>query len=158
MRHVILAPHADDEIIGCFEVLQNIKRRDIVILYGTPEAHKEANRLNSICYQFPYPDFFIVQKIERDDHLYFPDPYFELHPSHRYWGAVGENLLRKGFKVTFYVTNMLAPYIFECPNPEKKRDWLEYYYPDKSSLWKYDHKYFLFEGYNKWLLNSISDE
>ena len=30
-RHIIIAPHADDEIIGCYQVLANEKNKCVII-------------------------------------------------------------------------------------------------------------------------------
>jgi len=83
--------------------------------------------------------------------FYFPDPSYELHPNHRLTGFMGEQLARNGYDVTFYNTNMNAPYIHECKNSDGKLALLNTVYPDQKSLWEYDHKYFLFEGYSKWV-------
>ena len=80
-----------------------------------------------------------------------PDPVYELHPLHRQWGMVGETMARVGFDVIFYSTNMNAPYIHELAVADDKKELLNKVYPDQKSLWEYDHKYFLFEGYNKWI-------
>ncbi len=64
---------------------------------------------------------------------------------------MGEQLARNGFDVTFYNTLMNAPYIHECKNSDGKLALLNTVYPDQKSLWEYDHKYFLFEGYTKWI-------
>ena len=84
--------------------------------------------------------------------FYFPDPTTELHPDHRKWGGIGEQLLRQGFDVTFYTTNMNAPYMREVGNPEAKKRLLDAVYPSQKSLWEYDHKYFLFEGGCRWVM------
>ena len=66
-------------------------------------------------------------------------------------GAVGESLARQGLDIIFYTTNMNAPFMREVKDPEMKRVALNAVYHSQRDLWKYDHKYFLFEGYSKWL-------
>ena len=77
--------------------------------------------------------------------FYFPGP-DELHPAHRKQAAIGEALARQGLNVIFYTTNMNVKWIKEETFPDKKKEMLDKIYPSQSDLWKYDHKYFLFEG------------
>jgi len=148
---VIVAPHADDEIIGCYEVMtaKNVKIHEI--LFGSREALKEAvlkeEYLDISMGMAEKVDF---EKYPSDLILLFPDPIYEFHPMHRMWGAVGEKLLRQGKTVVFYSVNMQAPYIHEVKSPKAKRKYLNTLYPEKNSLWENDNKYFLFEGYTEW--------
>ncbi len=146
---VIIAPHADDEIIGCFELLE----KGVVqsVLFSTPAALEEAKNLCKY-YNVETGVYQGLRSFTKKNILLFPDPTHELHPLHRQLGAMGEELLREGYSVIFYSTNMSAPYIKECGNSLKKRGVLDKIYPDKKSLWQFDHKYFLFEGYVKWIM------
>ena len=81
----------------------------------------------------------------------FPDPVYENHPLHRQYGMMGESMARQGLDVTFYTTQMNAPYIREVKDSAAKKSLLNTVYFGQSSLWEYDHKYFLFEGYCKWI-------
>ena len=156
VEHVIIAPHYDDEIIGNFEVLMNpIIKPIIVYLQDDPERQKEALTLKK------HIDTIQVQLFQKSlppvvinptNILYFPDPVFETHPMHRKWGAVGEDYLRKGFNVIFYSTNMTAPYVHEVSDFKGKRRLLEKVYPSQKSLFKFENKYFLFEGRYRWIM------
>lgn len=148
---VIIAPHYDDEIIGCSSILMNpITKPIIVYLQDDEKRKKEAlklkNYINNIqvqLFQKSIPSIFL----NPSNVLYFPDFYFETHPDHRKWGAVGEDLLRQGFKVVFYSINMQTPFIFEVKEPILKKNLLDKVYPSQRNLWKFDAKYYLFEGY-----------
>lgn len=153
---VIFAPHADDEIIGCFELLEAQVVKQVV--FGTHEAMAEC--VSSKCnkhYGFTTTTVFLADltkfKEYKNDTLVFPDPTTELHPEHRAWGALGERLAREGFDVIFYTTNMNAPYMRESKDPVAKKEALNTYYPEKKTLWRYEHKYFLFEGHIKWIMS-----
>jgi len=153
MEKVIIAPHPDDEIIGCYKYL--MKDNPIIIYDGdTPqERRQEAKKLMEHTdvqiqlYQKAIPPNFI----NNETIFFFPDPIYERHPLHRSWGNIGEELARRGMNVVFYNTNMNAPYIHEVQNVAAKEALLNTIYPSQGDLWKYEKKYVLFEGYCQWL-------
>jgi hypothetical protein len=153
---IIVAPHADDEIIGCHEVLHLCRRNlKITVMYPNLKDFEEAQHSSQFFgfYRRPFSEDELKTSIDPDTILYFPDPIYELHPEHRIIGAIGVELLRKNKRnVVFYSTSMNAPYIHETVEPSVKREDLDNLYPSKSSLWQFDHKYFLFEGYTKWYM------
>jgi len=150
---IIIAPHYDDEIIGCFEILE---RRPIVV-YTDPhdprraeseKLFKEHRLVKAQYFSFNLPP----NLLDPNNTYYFPDPIYEFHPSHRKWGAVGESMLRSGFDIIFYSIQMNAPYIHEVENSIEKWKLLDLVYPSQKSLWDHDKKYYLFEGRCKWLM------
>lgn len=152
---VIIAPHGDDEIIGCFEILDRIP----IIVYSDrkrSERYSEITNLNKYCdiYEQVFLTSFKLPKrllSKTAMTYYFPDPMYELHPLHRRWGSIGEQMARSGYDVIFYTTNMQVPYIHECKNPIAKKGLLDCVYPSQQNLWMFENKYFLFEGRCKWL-------
>lgn len=152
---IIISPHFDDEIIGNFEILSNEIFKPVIIYMQQDEKRKEEalklkNHFNNIkvqIFQKNIPSIFL----NPSNLMYFPDPIYEIHPEHRKWGAIGEDLFRKGFNIVFYTTNMNAPYMHEVKNFNDKKDLLDKIYPSQKDLWKYDHKYFLFEGRYRFL-------
>jgi hypothetical protein len=152
---IIVAPHPDDEIIGCFEILK--KSSNIIIVYHSnaePARREEAMKLkekyNNVKMQM-FQNSVPVSLINKLNKFYFPDPIYETHPLHRELGMTGELYARNGFDVTFYNTIMNAPYIHEVDRPEVKELRLNEIYSSQKSLWKYEKKYVLFEGYCKWI-------
>jgi hypothetical protein len=150
---IIVAPHGDDEIIGCYEIL--IKERVIVVYVGNSDDDRKRETRNVSDYFDIKAQYYTrqipPQLLSKENKFYFPDPIYETHPSHRLEGMVGESFARSGFDVTFYSTNMSAPYIHEAKVPSEKEDALNTCYPSQKSLWEYEKKYILFEGYCKWI-------
>lgn len=153
---VIITPHPDDEIIGCFEQLKNPANNIVIIYSGDTDADRR-NTVLKLKEKVPHIKIQLFQQtvpqtfLTSTNRFFFPDPIYEIHPKHREWGMMGEQLARAKFDVTFYNTNMNAPYIHEVVMSDDKKYLLNEVYPDQKSLWEYDHKYFLFEGYNKWV-------
>ncbi len=159
-KNVIVAPHMDDELIGCWEIIR-VSPSNCYILFTNPSLdflprnYKKDEWLKGweVKYSFMFPTSFPKSLLsDNRNRFYFPDPIYEFHPDHRKQGAIGEELLRKGYDVIFYNVNMQAPYIHEVKDSNIKRSWLNKSYPEKEDLWKYDHKYFLFEGRCRWLI------
>lgn len=154
---VIVCVHCDDELLGNHQVIENNPDNPPIIIYtGNPpqdrreEALKLRDHTNITMQMFcnSIPPIFMNPHTQ----FYFPDPIYETHPLHRLYGSQGENMLRNGLNVIFYNTTMTAPYIHEVKNPQKKEDLLNKVYPSQKSLWEYEKKYILFEGYNKWIM------
>ena len=156
---VIVAPHADDDLIGNFEVLTNPAAKSIILVYSTVMNNERmeetarmkeflGDRLKATFYSKEIP----IQLITPWNTIFVPDFLYEVHPEHKRVGYIGDSLFRKGLDVIFYTTNMNAPYVHEIKNPDEKEKALNDIYPSQSSLWKYEKKYVLFEGRCKFLL------
>lgn len=159
-KDIIIAPHGDDEIIGCHKILERGSVRVVAFPFFNSQAVKEslfsAGIFGFVPIQFDTSISYILSSLNSltneakgyGGNIFFPDPHTEYHPDHKLIGGVGMQLVLRGAtNVIFYSTNMNAPYIVEVDNPELKRDHLNRSYPGKEDLWKMDHKYFLFEGY-----------
>ncbi len=153
---IIISPHYDDEIIGSYEIISNPEINSIII-YTTvdkirmEESLKLKDELENIqvqLFQKAIPPMFLDPK----NILYFPDPIYEFHPEHRKLGAYGEELFRQGLNIIFYSINMQAPYIHEVKQSKNKKELLNKIYPSQKDMWKYEYKYFIWEGRYKFLM------
>lgn len=153
---IIISPHFDDEILGMYSILMNPLIKPIIIYMQNDENRKkeslqlkkEIDNIQIQLFQKSIPTTFL----NPNNVLYFPDHIYEFHPDHRKWGAYGEELLRQGLNVIFYSINMNAPYIHNINDPNGKRRLLEKVYPSQKSMWKFEHKYFIWEGRYRWLM------
>jgi hypothetical protein len=161
MNTIIIAPHPDDEIIGCFEVLERKKDEDeIIIIYISKLDNERKNETSNLKSIYNVQQYFLYSSLgifldkdqKKENIYYFPDPIYEIHPEHRKMGAAGENLFRNGYNVIFYSTIMNAPYIHEVKDFILKEEVLNRVYPSQKSLWEHEHKFFIFEGRVKWLM------
>lgn len=151
---IIIAPHFDDEIIGNYQVL--MKKLNPIIVYMSDDDKRKEEALSlpkfidikAQMFQKSIP----TQLLNRDNTLFFPDPYFEKHFLHREIGMIGEKLVRDGYDVIFYSVNMEAPYVSEVADFKGKRHLLEKVYPSQKNLWCYENKYFIWEGKCKWII------
>jgi hypothetical protein len=150
---IIVAPHPDDEVIGLFELLET--SNPIIIYSGDLDESRRQTALKlkdsvSVKAQM-FLNMIPSTFINKDHIIYTPDPVYETHPKHRYWGQIGESIARTGVEVIFYSVSMNAPYIHEVKESKKKEELLNKVYPDQKGLWEYEKKYILFEGRCRWI-------
>lgn len=141
MKTLIIAPHIDDEMIGCWSVLQD-RARDITVCFGyelTPERRAEALKL----VQFNVALVFGFDNLEPD-----LSAYKEVYvPSRRDWHAQHKitNSKFRGWATHFYSVDMEAGVYLGDAESKTKRAALDDIYPSQASLWATNAKYYLFE-------------
>lgn len=143
MRILVIAPHIDDELIGCSSLFRNrIKYQSISVLYVselTNVRYQEAYRFTNYfkCSLFTQPnevDFLLY------DSIYIPDGK-DAHIAHK---LVNQQYIDVATHV--YSVDMNPAY----PLPEEYAKWklktLNEFYLSQKSLWENNAKYWLFEN------------
>lgn len=146
--NILIAPHPDDELIGCYSLI-------------------EKGLIDTVLYIDPSPSRFALAQLTGVELGFTPGylefkqlcDYLEKNPSHTYLvpDIKDGHLLHKaincvarlsGCHLGYYSTEMNTGYVKELSAEMKKEKLLALnkFYPDQSSLWKYDWKYWLFEG------------
>ena len=146
--NIIIAPHPDDCLIGCYSLIKKGLIDKIVYLDATPERYdyaKEAGKQLGFRVAFLRYRYLIdfLQKNSKDTFL-VPD-IADTHLLHKFTNCAGR---LSGCGLGYYTTEMNTGYTKELSerDKEEKRAMLNKYYPDQKSLWENDWRYFLFEG------------
>ena len=149
MKNVlIIAPHIDDELIGCWSVFNNPENNvSVVWLYElTEERKKEGLFLNKAGLkasigQLVFGEGLVLDTIEKIKpvEVYVPSRR-DSHLDHK-----KANSLFRSWATHFYSVDMDGgAYLGEKESGQKWRA-LEDIYPSQSKLWKNNSKYYLFE-------------
>jgi len=148
MKFVIIAPHPDDELIGCFTLIRARVVSKVYYIVGDKKRLAKAQKLGKKM-EFETKTITLTElftnkiELEKNEICLIPD-IRDKHPLHKRVSILG----RRIHPVGYYTVDMNTDYIWELPEKlrkEKKR-FLDKFYPDQKSLWKNDWKYFLFEG------------
>ena len=139
---LIVAPHADDELIGCYTVLRDHgPRTDVAVMYETTEARmaeaQHCARLfgHSLVPQTPLPP------PKNYKNVYVPS-IRDLHPAHK------EVNRRWRTYATHYYSVDMGDFktVLDAQNQQHKRCALDTAYPSQGALWQNDASYYLFES------------
>lgn len=140
MRNLIIAPHIDDELIGCFTVLvEEGGKTDVLYLHDlTPERMQEAYRSSSKL------NFTILQDLPENlsayGKVYVPSR-SDWHLQHKQTYIKYRNIATH-----FYSVDMVGGKPLPKEYQLRKKELLDELYPSQKVLWERDHKYFLFES------------
>jgi hypothetical protein len=141
MNTLIVAPHIDDELIGCYSVLTKKQPgQKVFVLFLnelTPERQEEAAIAGHAlgftpCYNEPPCELFF-------DQIYVP--------SIRDWHAAHKEVNRtwRGSATHFYSVDMQHGIYLGAEDSAKKKALLDTFYPSQKQLWETNAKYWLFE-------------
>lgn len=146
MDYVILAPHIDDEFIGCYRLLCEHKIKKVIYFFDLTEERIKEAKFVSENYKFE-PIFCndienLNSHISDSDVLLVPN-IKDNHIHHKKINMIAKKLKNKKL---YYSADMntkfdvLSESIKNC-----KKDLLTYYYPSQEKLFE-NEKYFLFES------------
>lgn len=141
MSNIILAPHIDDEMIGCYQLILSGNINRIIYFFDlTDERRKEAL---DFCSSFGILCDFsgTTANIQLDDILFVPS-ISDSHPHHKIVNGYAKSLPNKKF---YYSVDMTNPKLLDPVLQENKLKDLIKYYPTQHNLIISDDKYHLFE-------------
>ena len=147
MNKVILAPHIDDETIGCWTVIDAHRAKPagelhVVWFFDLDEERKlEAQRLAREYNLTPHFGSFFLDDLKaiNPKEVYVP-AITDAHPHHKLINAHWRS------KAThFYSVDMPRSKLLSSANQRWKREALSYYFSSQEALWASDAKYYLFE-------------
>lgn len=144
MNTLIIAPHVDDETIGCWSVLNDTNRSITVAwLYElTPQRRAEALSIHLV-------DVCKFGPILSEEFLgSFNEVYV---PSRRDWHADHKeaNARYRKWATHFYSVDMQNGEYLGDEQSAQKRQALNTWFPSQASLWESNAKYYLFEDIQK---------
>ncbi len=133
-QHIILAPHLDDEIIGCYSILHKVNK----VIYFTKD-YRSFNLYEKLDYVY-YEDYnFDI--IDDTDTIYLPSK-FDFHPLHK---IVRNKYINLPCKKLFYNVEMNVPWLEEEEDKMGKLYLLKKLYPNEDLFIKND-KYWIFKS------------
>lgn len=146
--NIIIAPHPDDEIIGCYSLIKKGWIDTVLYIDPSPSRFALAQKAGgALLFTVGLLEFRqLYAYLEKNpEHTYLVPDVTDNHPLHKAINLVGR---MAGVKLGYYTTDMNTGYVKELSmaDMQDKRLVLNKYYPDQSSLWENDWKYFLFEG------------
>ncbi len=150
MATFVLAPHLDDEIIGCYSVLPTVdyvlyfhkdyRAKDLAPNYYHVDLNRHGSDLISQGQVFTQGVGYNV--VKSDDTVYLPSRY-DYHPLHRKVRKFGLGLPGKKM---FYSVEMNTPWLEEEFDPPGKKLLLTERYPGEVATLSKSDKYFLFKS------------
>lgn len=152
--NIILAPHIDDELIGCYSILHDID--EVYYFFDITEERKiealnTGKKFNFKC------NFNEPVDINYNDIVYVTTS-MDLHRDHKYVNRLAKSIqLDLDFVLKFYSIDMnRKPKFLSDLHQQKKKDMYELY-PSQKGLFDSNEKYFLFEDIfdNDFVSNSV---
>jgi hypothetical protein len=168
-EHIIVAPHADDELIGCGEILLHAENVTVLLQEGMPNdaRMKETEAvLQCILLNAQLGLKRVVERLSIQNYvksvcarrkpttqvIWFPDPHYETHPEHKlFTDDLKQKILHNmaGCPVIFglYSVRMNTPYLHKLDKGTcASKMILADHYVSQSEYFKQHNDSFFFEG------------
>ncbi len=144
-RVLILAPHIDDELIGCSQILLNPGNEVTVGWFEEITKERRLEGLEAAAVLGFTPVFGFDQENLEQPWSYWDEVLVprrdDAHPAHKRVSAK-----YREYATSFYSVDMVSAPVLAPSSQERKRELLNRLYPSQSVLWERDHKYWLFEN------------
>ncbi len=146
--NIIISPHSDDELIGCFSLIKKGMIDEVIHIDPDPKRFALAEIVGKeLGFNVTSLTFRYLVDFLKTGHpyTYFVPDVADNHLLHKAINCVAR---LSGCRLGYFSTDMNTGYVKEL-SAEMKREKLlalNKFYPDQASLWGRDWKYFLFEG------------
>jgi LmbE family N-acetylglucosaminyl deacetylase len=139
--YVILAPHVDDEVIGCWRLLDQGKVRGVSYFFNLSSERINESWDCSAKYGFEVLDG--LYDVKPDDILLVPN-IADYHPHHKHVNHMVRNVANRVYyySVDMNVAMQVLP---EFAQEQKKKDLMKLF-PSQQELLRSTQKYYLFES------------
>ena len=150
-KYVIVSPHNDDAVIGCWELVARGEVKKII--YINENNEDALNEIKRFCEDFKIEldvcsdvgnVFKIVPLALIDNCIILVPSNNDHHPEHKLCSSL-QYIIGRDY-IGLYSIDMNEQWVRETGNPKEKEEILNKYFPSKKDLWEYDKKYILFEG------------
>lgn len=146
---VIIAPHPDDEIIGCFTLME---KYDVgKVIFCSFENREVEARSSADAFGFE-PVFIddldlLIAIVNNGDEVYIPSRH-DHHPFHKQVNAASYRITKDIQRIFYTVSkNVKGMIILDSVSVFEKKKQLDILYPSQKHLWESDQKYLIFEKY-----------
>lgn len=137
---IILAPHPDDEVIGCWSLLQARQVKDVYYFFDCTDARKSEAQQVADTFGFT-PHFEEEVPTNVDGTLVMPSIH-DSHPDHK---AVNRKYRGRTLNRLFYSVDLNEGAKVAVEDSRLKRHCLDNLYASQKALWATDASYYLFE-------------
>jgi len=119
MKYSVIAPHIDDEFIGCFTLLKNKKIEKVYYLHAeSEERKKEAENCSKI---FQFEPIFSKPIIIDDSCKYLIPTRKDMHPDHIIANRQFLKEIKNKEQIVFYSTRMNVEWVQRLSDEDRKR-------------------------------------
>ena len=143
---VVIAPHCDDEVIGCYTALMESNSSVVIFLYEVDAVRKQEATKSAAFFGFTplFPKSLkdaltYVSTLRKNVEVLIPSR-TDAHKDHK-----TANRLFMPYATGFYSVDMVTANPLSSTTQTKKRLALDTCYTSQSELWNNNAKYYLFE-------------